>query len=235
MKIKRILPALLAFAAVFTSCIKEESILYTGTEMCKVLDRTHLYSDNGMIMNIVENFTDEIPEGTERVMINCDVLSESGTAQDEYDIRLIAFSPVNIIEPVASSTADQDSLGNDCIGIDAAWLGGGFINAYGVITMLVNSATEHTVNLEFDDIRSNSDTLYFQFRHNAFGESLDNRDLSEANITVSGQYYSFPIDNLVPAGKNSIVVHLESEWFETHDNVLSHDKKLFTGDLIYTK
>ena len=227
---------LLVFPVIFSSCFEEiENILYTGTEMCTVIDGSNLVSDSGMRFHIAENQGGDIPEETKRIIVNCDVLSSDGKTPETYEIRIISFAPVTVCEPVLRSEADEDELGYDGIGVDSAWLGGGCINAFALITFLEGSTTEHTVNMEFDDIRSNSDTLYFTLRHNAFGESFDNAELNEYDLMTSGQYYSFPFEQFIPSGCDSAVIHLENDWFVTSGSVLTRDRKTFTGNLLYKK
>ena len=57
--------------------------------------------------------------------------------------------------------------------------------------MLRPTKVDHTINLVYDDIRSNADTLYFEMRHNALGECPENPDIPLTSFEFAGTYTSF--------------------------------------------
>lgn len=228
--------AILAAAAIcLTSCLKPDPILHTGTEICNVLGPTSLVTDNGVRLNVIENLGDPLTADMKRIIVDCDVMRPETEDQEVYDIRIRSYAPFEIKDAVFRSSSDDAALGDDCITVDAAWLGGGYINALTTITELKNSETVHEVNLMFDDTRSGQDTLYFKFRHNAFGESYDNPELSDSKLITSGLYFSFPFEELLPSGCKSIIIHLENDCFVTINNILTRDRTTCSGNLKYTE
>ena len=226
--------ALAALSLFLSSCLGKDAPIYSGTEACNVISSTRLVSDSGLTLNITGNHETPIPDTLKRVMVDCDVIGSTEGAGDEYDIRINSFTPMTVKNAVKAADFPGE-LGEDGIDIEAAWLGGGYLNAFAAVTQVKESATVHSVNLEWEQERSGSDTLYFRFRHNAFGESFDNPDVSASSIETKGHYYSFPLDKLIPSGTKSIVIHLESDWFISSDGVLFREKKTYTGNLTYSE
>lgn len=218
-----------------TSCFNLDSPLYSGVEVCKVISGTKLLTDEGNTLNIIQNQTLPISDTLKRVIISCDVLDYTEGKEDEFDIRLLSFAPMDIKEIIPSSSADEEALGDDGIDLDSAWLGGGYLNAFVGITKEVNSKKNHSVNLVLDELHSSPDTLHFKFRHNAYGDSFDNPDIDSDNITTEGFYYSFPIEYYIPSGVQSVVLHLQNDWFTYYAGIIKRDKETYDYYLKYTR
>lgn len=234
---KTLLKALcvLAATAFISSCIQDDTILYSDLRMVNVEGPSKLITDEGLVYNIVENSVSAIPDTLKRIMILCDVLNESGTTEDEYDIRLLNFARVLTKDAVLKSAADEEALGSDAIVPAQLWTGGKYINAAIQFTTVTGSKTYHTVNLVFDDTRNNPDTLFFSLRHNAHGESFENEEIDPSLLTTSSDYVSFPIADYIPAGKEKMVVKLECDWYKSEFQQYIREKEHHSIDFTFSK
>lgn len=233
-KIARLVIMAAAVILCAVSCLDTDSPISTGTMICNVLNPARLETDAGEFLNITENNFIPIPDSVKRVMINCDVLTQHEDNEKEFDIRLLEFAPVTITSPLIASETDADELGNDGVNI-TAWNSGGYLNAFTSFTSIDGSKTEHAVNLVLDETRSGNDTLYLKFTHNAFGESFDNPDADVSKLVNSGKYFSYDLDRFIPSGVQSIILHIEYEWFITQDNAMIREKRLNSGNLKFTR
>lgn len=216
-----------------TSCFKEEDYMYSELVMVNVLSSTSFQNDVGTIYNVVENGVGQIPSSVKRMMINCDVLRNTQGFENEYDIRLNEFAEALVKEPVNSSEADEEELGDDPIQINQGWMSLGYFNALLQTVILSGSQQEHAVSLVYDELKSNTDTLYFTLRHNAFGDSLESEENRHKEYNFTNGYFSFPIDKYVPAGTKSIVFHFDWEWYFTDGTTITFDHVKNSGDLKY--
>lgn len=223
--------SILAIFTALTSCLDNgEAPLYSGSEMCTVINSRQLRSDNGALFNITGTTESSIPDTLKRVFIDCNIMGYTEGTSNEYDIRVIGYSPV-MIQDIKKSGENPEGLGDDGIDIETVWIGGGYLNALTIITKVMGSDTAHDINLELDDIRSNTDTLYLTFRHNAHGESFDNPDVSGETIMTAAEYYSFPLKDIIPSSAESIILHLKYDWFSNSGDALLREKETFEGNL----
>lgn len=207
----RIIILLAAFAASVSCLDLGDTILYTDTTMVNVVDG-HLVTDTGLIYYIEENNTDRSILDCERAMISCEVLRQRENTDREFMIRLTGFAESTLKDIVPLSTADEESIGNDPVDLMNGWISGGYFNAALQVTSVANSATKHVVNLVYDDVKSNSDTLYFALRHNGFGEVYGSEQSKGKEMKVVSGYFSFPISSLIPEGQSSIVLSFNWKW-----------------------
>ena len=220
-----------ATAAVLASCLPKIDYLYTDTGMCTVLSPTKLQTDNGEIYFITQNNSGgSISDTVKRVMIQCDVLSAVEGKTNEYNILLQDFAPAMVQHPVNMSTMDEAVIGNDGLNVSQAWVSGGYLNSYVYITILNPSEADHSINLVYDDVKSNSDTLYFEMRHNAHGESPENPDIPLNKFVFAGTYLSLPLDGILGEGQHP-VCHLEWDWYDGDDNSFYRDKIRRSGNI----
>ena len=219
-------------ALLLVSCLNKGEYLYTDTGMCTRIGADRLQTDSGAIYNIVENSSgSNFSETSKRVMISCDVQSAVPGTTNEYNIRLIDFREALVDNPFTTSAVAIDTLGNDGVNVVQAWVSGGYLNSSLNITVKSYSDTDHDVRVLFDDVRSNSDTLYFQMRHNAHGESPENPDMSFNQLSLAGLYASFPINGILPVGGKYPIVHLEWDWYIDDSSSYSREKSTRSGNL----
>ena len=219
-------------AMFFISCLPSREYLYTDTGMCTKIGLDRLQTDGGDIYNITENDSGSlIPDTLKRIMITCDVMSAVPGKTNEYNIRLIDFRGALCVKPVTASSIPVDTLGTDGIKVSQAWVTGGYLNSFLYITLKRNSDTVHGINVLFDDIRSNSDTLYLNMRHNAYGECPENPEQDLNYLVLAGVYASFPLDGILPVGGKYPIVHLEWDWYSEDGATFTREKTTQSGNL----
>lgn len=220
-----------ASAVILVSCFPDEPYLFSDTGMFSVLGLNKLQSDTGNIYYVTQNTTGlDIPDTLKRVMVSCDVMSAREGKQNEYDIRLLQFIAAFHKTPLLMSTVDESAVGNDGINIDQAWVSGGYLNAHVEIALLSPSKADHTFNLVFNDLKSNSDTLYFEMRHNAHGESPDNPEYNPAAFIIGGAYASFPLAGILQEGQTPIC-HFDWVWYEGDEFNVTREKINKSGNI----
>lgn len=222
---------LAAFCAVMASCLPEMEYMYTDTGMCTLLAPDKLQTDGGDIYHISQNNAGaNIPDTLKRVMTRCDVMSPVEGRANEYYVRLMEFASAIVEDPVLKSDMDETVVGNNGLNISSGWISGGYLNAYVFIPMLRPTKVNHTINLVFDDIRSNADTLYFEMRHNALGECPENPDIPLTSFEFAGTYTSFPLEGILESGKKPIC-HIEWDWYEGDEYSFTRNKIRRSGNL----
>lgn len=221
-----------ASAALLASCLPDpEEFLYTESGMFTVAGSNQLITDSGNIYDIVQNNSGaDIPDTLKRVMAVCDVLTKTAGTSNRYSVRLMEFAGAFVKDPVPMSGMDESAIGHDGLNIKQAWVTGGYLNAYSFIAMFNPSKVNHELNLVYDDVRSNADTLYFEVRHNAHGECPENEDTVLKDFVFAGAYLSFPLDGILEEGKKPIV-HLEWDWYVGDEYSFTREKKTHFGNL----
>lgn len=227
--------ACLAAIVCISSCIGTDGPIYSGSEMCTVVSGTLLVTDGGVAFNIIESYAGAIPDTLKRVVAQCEVLKQTDDKGTQYDIRLVSYEPVITKDPVKKSTADEEALGSDGINVYNCWVENGYINTYLNITELVLSKNKHAINLEWDDLKSCSDTVYVKLRHNGFGESYDNEALDSDNVGITGYYASFPLSGIIAGAGQEFVLHIDWEWFKVEASQYSHEKETLSADITLSK
>jgi len=222
---------LAAAAAALVSCFPSEDFLFSEVSMCTVLGRNKIQNDGGDIYYIVKNSAGtDISDTLKRVMVSLDVMSAVEGKSNEYNAHLMQMAGAFVKAPLRASTLDEEAVGNDGVKIDQAWVSGGYLNLHVQVAMLYPSAAEHTLNIVFDDVRSTSDTLYFEMRHNAHGESPENPSQNPASFTFAGAYASFPLTGILDNGRKP-VFHLEWEWYDGDEYSITNTKTRHSGDI----
>lgn len=225
--------ALFLAAITFNSCLGESDYMYSTLEMVNVLAADKFVNDDGVIFNVTESATGSLATDIRRMMISCDVLRATNGRENEYDIKLREYAESKVVEPVRSSEADEEKLGGDAIKVTQGWMTKGYFNALMDVIVLQGSEQEHTVDLVFNEQRSHKDTLFFRIRHNAFGDSLEPEENRNKPFSIANGYLSFPVDKYIPAGTESIVIHLDWEWYKTYENIITLEREACKGDITY--
>jgi hypothetical protein len=222
---------LAALAAAFTACLPKEEVLYSDVGMVTVLNSSKLLTDNGETYNITVNNSGSLLSDTlKRAMTRCDVLSAVEGKTNEYNVRLMEVAAAFCSRPVPVSIADEDAIGHDGVKVAQGWISGGYLNTYCYIAMYNPTKVDHELNLLYDNVRSNSDTLYFEMRHNAHDECPENPETSLYSFIIAGTYASFPLEGILPEGQKPIV-HLQWDWYDGDELTLLRTKTTYSGDL----
>lgn len=239
---RKFLISVLSCAAAFvvaTSCNNDDGILYTTLTFGEMSYGTKFLTDDGDIFHIVKNSTSNDLLMLSRIIGQFNVLNKTeGGAENEYDTELVAYAEPVIHDPVLTSESSDEILGKDPIELGQGWISGGYFNIRYGITIKKSSTTVHDINLEFDDKRSNDKTLYFVLRHNGHSETLSNTEIETSKLQYTGGYASFPIKSLIPegtleAGKNSIKIVMEWEWYTNEGIQLLRETESHSDNTTY--
>lgn len=212
------------------SCMKESDVLFTATVLAD-LDNSTLVGDNGVRYNITN--MSEFPGLDTLSRVVAVVYANKEISETEYEGTIYVYAPVLVKDYLTMSTMDADKVGEDAVNLNSIWVDGKYISVRYDITSVYGSKTVHTINLVHNDAKSNKDTVFFELRHNAFGESyeysvdLDNvvKDDGKQYVTQTG-YASFPRqEDFIKDGQ---VVRVDFEWLKsTADGYLMPVKKKY--------
>ncbi len=210
--------AAIALAAI--SCSKEDNTLrYNNMTMGNITEGAFI-SDQGNKFNVTEYTCPGKLDTMKRAFILCDVLKKTGTAENEYDVRVNYIANVLTKDAVAvPETQEQDTYGNDPIVLNDLWISGGYINMYVTFPVKAKDHKTHYLNL----LHEKKDGVYsFQIRHDAAGEILKVEEDGEGeNLVLAYAYASFPISKVI------------SE--ETARYTISWNSYLINGNIISAK
>lgn len=206
--------AVVLLAAV--SCKKDDSIIY-GYQGFGTVSGADIILDDG-ITAIVRNIQcDGSYVECDRILIYCDLLKKE--APSTYAINLRDWKKV-LKKPclVASEVTDWEAVGDDPVNINHGWTGSEFLNLDMYFSFKYDSQTSHFINLVYDDVASDTDTLRFTLRHNGYGESFP--DIPESEASLGRAYASFPVTEYSPDGQDEIAVKITWKWHKYEDGQL---------------
>ena len=213
-----------------TGCLFDNTLLYSDSGMCNVQSPTSVISDGGIVYNITENVSGATLTPGERLFIECDVLQRNEENEDEYDIRLNTCTKVTVKTPIDASSADWDEVGDDALNVYQGWIGNGYINTLLQFTSVTSSDTEHSFDLVFDDAQSNADTLYFDLKHNGYGECFDNEDVDTSKLGLEGKYVSFKISDYADKVNSTFIIRVRWEWYAVEGNAYVRQREAYWTD-----
>lgn len=234
---KRIITAFasIMMVALASSCNQESNYLYYSmTDICE-WENGNIVNDKGTRFYIVENKVPTIKIDTmKRFLLVFDVLKNEARTGQEYDIEVTDAARVDVRDILVKSECNMDELGTDGITLSSAWISKGYLNALGTYTMETNSTKAHRIEFVYNDTKSNSDTLYFNLTHNAYGDSYDNKDKDASSLTKASEYVSFPISKYIEKLTKPIVISINWSWFITgNDGYLKREKEDVHGEMTY--
>lgn len=214
--------SLLAGLLLLTSCFKitEQEYIYTnfyafGTVYGQVL---HI-EPGGLDFVVTEDKTDGKWSAEPRIFFCCDVLQQVETGR--YSIRIKDYDSVISRAALVKGATDESVYGSDAVSFYQDWgldSKNRIINILALTTSLKNSDKVHTVNLVFDDARSHTDTLFYELRHQGFGESYENTGYEATDFQLDYNYLTFDLSGTIPSGAGeSIVISIEWDWFPAND------------------
>lgn len=187
--------------SVFTSCQKDDTILYYSTSIGNIIDGKFI-SDQGNILNLTNVSVEKEFEGIKRAMINCDMVQQADDNVKEYDVRLLNWTSVLVKDSITpdQAVAGENSV-QDPVIIKDAWCSGGYLNLKIQFYKPYGSTKSHLVNLVYEGCDNGE--YRFNFRHNAFGETY------YLTLNFSG-YVSFPITEIIKEEKAKITIGWKS-------------------------
>lgn len=208
---KIVFAALAAITAAFcaVSCI-DDPLIAGEQAFCTVRDGK-IYTDEGLTYNVVDWDSQAVWDTLKRVYIYCDVVKK--VSDTEFDIHLLYFEPMYLVPGVKLSECVDTLVGTDPIRFYQGWITGKESRYMNVRFTYMYYEKQHTVNMVYDDIASSEDTVKFQLRHNAYGETAEST--VGPYLTAGQAFLSMPLDQYMPAGKDSVVVAVGYDWYKT--------------------
>lgn len=226
---KKILFLLLpVFGLLACNRITENTVLYQNVYgFGDVVSGTEIHFDiSDVTLQVTEDQTDSKWMHEQTIFFLADLIRIS--APNTYETRIKMYEPVTRKAALAKSAADPAVYGTDAVALYQDWGSDPlrrYINVSCVTTSLKDSETPHTVDLVWDDVRSNSDTLYLELHHQGHGESYENEDYEADAFQMDTHYMRFDLAGAIPPGAgSSIVISLEWDWFETEYDLLVRDE-----------
>jgi len=223
-RLSNIIISILLLAISFASCTKDDTIMYSTIAIGDVISGVFV-SDEGCILNVVDQTCDGRLDTMKRALILCDVLEKTTGKDNSFNIRLKDIHNVLTKDALCSDKISDDSaIGNDPIGLSRGWVSNGYLNILAQFTYYKDSQTKHFLNLVLDKENSTEENLVFHLRHNGFGETFDKTpDEQLSRVTVGNAYVSFRISDLIPTGKDQIDFTVNWTWHSSLDGVLDRE------------
>ena len=217
-RLASLLAAVILASASVTSCLKADCLFYGDQSFCDVV-AGQLITDEGNIYNVVKGSADDEWTTWDRAFVYCNLIRKTAQgAENEYDIEVLSMSKVLSKDPILVSTMDESVTGKDPIHFEKGFVTGVDklkMNILFVISFLQNSEKSHLINIAYDDVKSNTDTVYFQLRHNGYGEFFGAENINNDLAAIGQGWLSFPLEDYLPAGQDKVVVNFSSEWYKT--------------------
>ena len=233
-KIKGIIIAVAAgmIALAATSCQKDETLRYNNATMGNIVNGQFV-SDQGNILNVIEQSCTGKLDTMKRAFIICDVLNMA-ESNDEYYVRLNYIAPVltkDVLQP--SGSEELPLLKNDPILLSDLWISGGYVNIYMTIPVARGSDRKHEINFVLDKSKQEDGTYTFLIRHDASGEVLK-ENASNGDMILAGAYASFPITDIIKEDTAKICVKWQS-YIVTGQNIVSAKSEEYFVNRSYKK
>lgn len=225
---KKITRALFSIAATVlalgvVSCKKDNTLYYNNMTMGNIVNGRFV-TDNGNILNVVEQNCEGKLDTMKRAIVICDVLNETAGAEKEYDVRLNQLAPVLTKNPVAAIDATTGDIAvKDPIYIRDLWYSGGYLNMYIQVPIKQDSKVKHLINIVH--AVDEKGVYTFELRHNAFGELRNDTD---PKVYLGGCHVSFPILDVIK--KDSAKIKINWKWYEAAGYSWSNTIKEYSAE-----
>ena len=203
------------------SCIDNDyDDIYVSYGVIKNVNSKNDYeilTDKGNTLIVSKSYTSQKIENDKRVLVNYELLSDDGRNKNAFEVKVNGFYSllskpfVNESFILQKEEHRRDSIGNDPFNEIYTWFGGDFLNINFDVYHSRYSGKSHMINLIYDDIRSDSDTIYLTLRHNAYGEVPGKVHDLYRGIGRS----SFKIADLLPDGVTSKAINIT--WLQYED------------------
>lgn len=225
---KRIFILLLPILAVVSCNFERDTIKYQNLQAIGNVDITGqiVIPETGATFLITDDKTDGKWIQQQSIFFICDVdgISETGS----YLTTLKEYRPVLRKAALKKSTTDPAFYGDNAVALYQDWGASSkerWICVSCLATSLKNSQTSHSINLVYDDLRTNADTLFLELHHQGSGESYENDAYNTSDFQIDTHFLRFDLAEAIPAeAKESIVLHVEWDWFETQNDQLVRNK-----------
>ena len=225
---KRIFILLLPILAIVSCNLEKDSFRYQNFQAIGNVDATGqiVLPETGATFLITDDKTDGKWKQEQYIFFLCDL--DGVNANGSYLTTLKEYKPVHRKAALKKSSTDPAFYGNNAVALYQDW--GASIKEHWICvsclaTSLKNSQTAHSINLVYDDMRTNADTLYLELHHQGSGESYENDSYDTSEFQIDTHFLRFDLAEAIPAeAKESIVLHIEWDWFETQNDQLVRNK-----------
>lgn len=226
---KRILLILtaLTLGTMFLSSCNSTGEHYSPAMLIGQLTTTRFIADDGTVGNIIK--ADLPAKNLNRAIAIVEIIDK--ISETEYNIRLRNYAEIKvkaITEKLDYTDDEYESLGTDPTFLYDGFLSGGYVNLQlGYFTTTGTNAKEHSFTLVFDSMKSQSDTLYFEIKHNADGETLDmskftsvqqlSTMMNSQNLKSTADYFSFNFKKVLGQEDSAIKTHpikISAKWLD---------------------
>ena len=135
-----------------------------------------ILTDKGNTLIVKKSYTSQKIENDKRVFVNYEMLSDENKNKNVYEVKvnglysLLSKPLVNESFIIRNEEHRRDSIGNDPFNEIYTWFGGDYININFDVFHSQYSGKGHMINLVYDDLRADADTIYLALYHNAYGE-----------------------------------------------------------------
>jgi len=207
----------------FFSCLDDNEDTYVSYGVMQNVDSSNSYeilTDKGNTLVVTKSQSSQSIENDKRVLVNYAIISDKDKGNNVYEIgvnwfyNLLSKSLINESYILKDEEARRDSIGNDPFNGINARFGGDYININFELWHSQSTDKKHMINLVYDDLRADSDTIYLRLYHNAYGE-VPKRDNPNSLYKGLGRC-SFKISDLLPEGVTSKPIKLT--WTEYNYN-----------------
>lgn len=204
----------LLLVVLLAACAREE-YLVRGQQAAGDVSGADIVTDEGIRFRVLEQTCEGKLDTMSRVFITCDILRKN--AGNSYDIRLTRLrQPLVKDARRVSSLEEGEVLSVDPVGIDNAWLGGGYLNMHFSVAMDPEHPTVHKINLLWDDTAP-ADTIRLTLCHD---DQLPPA-AADAVLTKGQGSACFPLSSFTPPGGEKLPVTLSWNDGESH---VSHSR-----------
>ena len=222
---------------VFLSCLNDREDIKVSYGVIQNVNSTKDYeilTDKGNTLIVTKSHSAQNIENDKRVLVNYEVLSDKEKNRKIYEVSVNGFYNL-LSKPVVYESfilqdeeARRDSIGDDPFNQIDAGFGGDFININFEVLHLQYSDVKHMINLVYDDMRADADTIFLTLYHNAYDEVPGKGLYLQKGFGRS----SFKISDLLPAGVTSKAVQITWTEYGYNSNpvVRSSSGTYKTGD-----
>lgn len=199
--------AMLLSVVGLTSCLDDDKHEWLHMKECwgtviGTQDEFKIVTDLGNTLLVVENDNPSFQvKDSMRVVATFTELGQKG--ENVYEIRINGIRQLLTKTPLYSSQLNEqqvDSIGRDPIEAMYAWFGEGKYLNIEFCVYFSDPQTAHMLNLVVDEERSTDERVYVKLTHKAFDDVMTYKGYGRV---------SFDIADLIPEGKDQIIVVLE--------------------------
>ena len=197
----------------FSSCLDDGDDIFVSYGVIQNASSSNNYeilTDKGNTLVVTKSYTGQTIENDKRVLVNFEILSDKDQNKNIYEIQVNGFYSL-LSKPLVNESfilkdekARRDSIGNDPFNTISAKFGGDYLNINFEFLAEQGSNKKHMINLVYDDMRADADTIYLRLYHNAYDEVKG----KGMHLYKGMGRCSFKISDLLPEGVTSKPVRL---------------------------